>query len=353
MKRIIHPTSLTPEALDEYLAAGWFRVSQTLMTCRAIMTRQALRSTVWTRIDLQNFQFKKSLRRVMRRVESSFDVVISRATLDQRREDLYQRYLTFVDGSRAETLYKFLYDDGDNLGLFDTWEVSIWNGNDLIAFSWFDLGAQSAESLIGVFEPEFAAYGLGLYTMLRELQFTSQTGRRFFYPGYVLPGDPSMDYKLRPGHVWFLDDRTNHWHPWSTFTTSDYKPPIDRLAHTLSSARSALAAAGVPSKMLVNPMFEIPAHVESLSMCLSQPLVLDCFPDRTQPRRLMVTWCFSEQAFLVLHCLWVIAKPTNDASRGLTLLLVEGRRCVGPNLSDAVEEVWCMSTEDPPPHDLL
>ena len=76
--------------------------------------------------------------------------------------------------------------------MFDTREVRVWNGDRLVAFSWFDLGRESVQSLIGVYEPSMARQSLGFYTMLLEVQHALEQGLRFHYPGYVLPGDPAM-----------------------------------------------------------------------------------------------------------------------------------------------------------------
>ena len=50
--RVVRPNRLSPAELDAYLAAGWYRIGQTLMTCRFLLFEGTLRSTVWTRTRL-------------------------------------------------------------------------------------------------------------------------------------------------------------------------------------------------------------------------------------------------------------------------------------------------------------
>ena len=50
--RILRPERILPEELDSYLARGWYRIGQTLMTCRFVLYDGNLRSAVWTRSPL-------------------------------------------------------------------------------------------------------------------------------------------------------------------------------------------------------------------------------------------------------------------------------------------------------------
>ncbi len=347
MKRVLSPRRLSPRELDDYLHRGWFRIGQTLITCRALIAQQTLLSTVWTRTDLQDYRFKGSLRRVMRRVEERFEVTVGPARVDDEHEELYQRYLGSVGGSRARSLDHFLFDGEPDRGLFQTWEVTLREEGELVAFSLFDLGHESLQSLLGVYNPELARYGLGFYTLLREVQFGVESGRRYFYAGYVLPGDPMMDYKLRTGNVWYLDERADRWRPWSEFTPLVYVPPVERLRAALDEVQRRLSKHRIPARPLLYPMFELPAHTPTLSMCLDQPYVLECLPERHPVAALLVTWDIDAETYSLVHALRAVAHAKKRPSEEVGLLVVVEQRSFGHDLDDLLQHLIRVA-ENPP-----
>lgn len=339
MKKIISPETLTARQLDDYLHRGWFRVGQTLITCRALAIKKRLCSTVWTRTDLRNYALKASLRRVVRKVEERFQITVSPVCLDDEHEALYQRYLTVTDGSRAPTLKSFLFDDEPSRDLFDTWEVTVRDGGTLVAFSFFDLGEESLQSLIGVYEPTLARYGLGIYTMLREVDFGVETGRRFHYAGYVLIGDPRMDYKLRPGGASILDDRSGDWLPWGALAAGHYTPAVERQRAALERARLRLQEAGVPASLRVYMLFELPVHIAELASCITQPLFLDCLPPRGDNQKLLILWDIERESYSLVHALSIQARTKGEDPEDLELFAEIARHPSCAGLDEVIDAI--------------
>ncbi|MFT4974201.1 MAG: hypothetical protein ACI8S6_000083, partial [Myxococcota bacterium] len=73
---MVHPTSLSPEALDAYLERGWYRMGQSVFTCRFVTFNGTLFPTIWVRLPLQGYTFRKSLRRRMRRNSHRFTIEV-------------------------------------------------------------------------------------------------------------------------------------------------------------------------------------------------------------------------------------------------------------------------------------
>jgi arginyl-tRNA--protein-N-Asp/Glu arginylyltransferase len=303
--RIIRPEQLEPSELDDYLEEGWYRIGQTMMTCRFLMWGHTLRSAIWTRVPLEQYRFRKSLRKLMSRVERRFQITEGPLVVDAEREALYQRYLTVASGERASTLREFLYGGSDR-DLFHTRELRITEAGRLVGFSWFDLGEVSLQSLIGVYEPDHARLSLGFYTMLAELRYGIEAGLRYHYSGYVLPGELAMDYKLRVGGLEFLETRTRDWRPWEEFTRREM--PTERLRSALWTARSALRRRGVPASVRGYPMFEVGADNPELEACLDQPLVVECYPRRGSNTALMVTWDLDRRRYSLLRCVRAVGR---------------------------------------------
>ena len=72
--RIHRPERFTPDELDGYLARGWYRIGQTLMTCRFVLYDGVLRSAVWTRAPLSSVQLGKSSKKLLQRNDRRFRI---------------------------------------------------------------------------------------------------------------------------------------------------------------------------------------------------------------------------------------------------------------------------------------
>jgi arginine-tRNA-protein transferase len=118
----------------------------------------------------------------MARNARRFRVEIGDLVLDSAHEQLYARYREMAGGARAESLDQVLGGEEGRL-LFHTREISIWSDDALVAFSWFDLGETSVQSLIGVYEPAYRKHGLGFYTLLLEIEHAAALGMSFHTPG--------------------------------------------------------------------------------------------------------------------------------------------------------------------------
>ena len=293
--------------LDRFLASGWYRIGPTLMTCRCLVFSGVLRSSVWTRLPLEDFRFKKSLRKLMSKNGRRFRITCGAYTIDAQREALYQRYRVTVHGERSPSLRDFLFGD-TSTHAFDTREIAIWDGETLVAFSWFDEGLQSLQSLIGVYDPDYRQHSLGFYSMLLEIEYGLRTGKTFHYAGYVLPGDSSMDYKLRVGDLEFLDQDTRTWRPWSE--VDQYALPTTRLENALARVVDRLQSYGIPSTVRPYPWFDAGVYNPALSRCIDQPLLLETEPFLAQP--LVVTWDLDESAYHLYRCVRAVAIIPGD-----------------------------------------
>jgi len=68
---------------------------------------------------------------------------------------------------------------------------------ELLAASFFDVGECSVSSIYGIFEPTETARGLGILTMLKEIEFALGQGKELYYHGYAYEGESFYDYKKR------------------------------------------------------------------------------------------------------------------------------------------------------------
>ncbi len=303
--RVIKPTSLSRPELDRYLSRGWYRIGQTMMTCRFVLFSDVLRSAVWTRLELDAHTFRKSQRRVMRRIEEQLRVEVGDPIIDDAHEAVYQRYRTIARGERSATLTDFLYGDRvTSLDVFHTREIRFiledgTPGGRLVGFSWFDLGREALQSLVGVYDPAYGHLSLGYASMLYEMRWGMERGYRWFYPGYVLPGDAAMDYKLRAGAMEFLD-HDGSWRPWDAFDPTRQATRL--LEERLAVVRRHLEDREVPHAQELYPMFEAPAWHTNLANCLPEPMVVT-IPLAAPRNVLCVSWDMERAAYRLRRCL--------------------------------------------------
>lgn len=285
---------LSPTTIDNYLEQGWFRFGGVMRTTRySVWEERDLRTTLWIRSRLDDYQFSRSNRRLLRKTHDRFEIRQHPMVVDARHQELYAAYIVHVGGDRPGTLVDFLGGE-DAAAMWNTEEISIWDDGELVGFCYFDAGNQSLMSLLGVFSPLYARQSLGYATLLLETEVALQRGMRFHYSGYVLPGEPRMDYKLRVGGIEFLEPDEGTWHPWSAFRPEML--PDRRMRRQLDKVGRELAMRGVRCRRMLNPLFEM-AHTAALDeQMVDQPMVL-LVGERTPLH--LITWDDPERRFVV------------------------------------------------------
>lgn len=315
--RVAFPEQVKPEQLDQWLARGWYRMGQAVFTCRFVVHEGILRPAIWTRVTLQGYRFRKSLRRLMARTERDFRVSIGRPVLTPEHHKLYARYRASMSGDRPADLDALL-----SCGLpgqaWDSRIVELRDGDRLAAFSIFDLGEESVQSVSGVYDPDYARASLGFATMLLEMRLAQSRGLRFYYSGYVMPGEPAMDYKLRTGSVEYYEPETGQWKPWETIDS--YTMPTERMHAALRRAQDCLRERGVQQRLVQYRWYDLSAWNPGVEGCIEQPLVLLS----PAPRGLWaVTWHLDRARYALQRCSPAVMRSPEGHSTTDGLLFVE------------------------------
>lgn len=232
-----HKAVPVQEVLDEFLAKGWYRMNNYLFTIHCMFFENMVSSVLWLRLPLRLFKKSKSLRQIYNRVHSNFRVEIRKATYSKSQEVLYKKYVIDLK-ERSGSFASYV---GNR---FDTYEVNVYDGDLLIAFSYFDLGKNSIASIIGVFHPHYQKYSLGIFTMLAEVEYGIQNGFDYYYPGYVVLKNPIFDYKLRIKPMEFYQPSKQSWIPWESFTPSH--DLIEIMSRKINALAKVLRSEGIP-----------------------------------------------------------------------------------------------------------
>lgn len=299
------PQSLSPARLDRYLAGGWFRSGPSLFRAKVLCLEGNMYSVVNIRVQLENYHFSKSLRKILNRNEQRFRVEFGHATVDDAKERLYafqkQRFKGFIFDSLDELLFS-----GNAPFVYDTREVRIYDDAKLIAASYFDQGQQSTASLLGLYDPAYSKYSLGIYTMLHEIRYAQSQGHKFYYPGYVLKGYDGFDYKLRLGNISYYNWQ-GRWRPFDRLREEAFSVPV--LEEKIREAESYLRMYEIPFTKQYYPFFSIGYLNMAEEEFLRSPLYLMISREQIQDRtRYLVMEYVMEEDLYFLS--WVV--PDDD-----------------------------------------
>jgi len=294
-----HLDSLSPQEFDNFLAEGWYPMGQTIFTTHFLCFFQQFYSAIWIRLPLQGYQYSKSLRKIIRRNNERFRCAIRQAVLTDEKEALYQKYRHTFAGNLPKTLRECHFDYGDD-NIYDIREVTVYDGQRLIACSYFHLGHRGAASIQGFYDPNYGSYSLGLYTMLEEIRYCMASGIDFFYPGYVVPGYQRFDYKLRIGQVEYYELRNREWFPYHTLKEENL--PLTVMENRLRELLASLHTARLPGKLMYYPLFEICFFRYDDTLYLKYPIFLLSNIHVNELSYIIIVYDLIEQAYILMRC---------------------------------------------------
>lgn len=294
-----YPEILMPEELDSYLAKGWYRMGQTIFTTHFLCFGEQFYSAVWIRQNLEDFKFSKSQRKLLRKSMEMFHIEVRQGRIDEEKERLYRKYKVSFPGVIAPSLRDSLLD-GEDYNIYNTLEVTIYHGKKLVSCSFFDIGNESAASIIGIYDPDYKQYSLGYLTMLIEMTFCLERGIQFYYPGYVVPGYSRFNYKLRIGDVDYYDLNTGHWLPFQSLKQKQI--PLEKIKSKLSELSVQLSTDGITSKLYYYPLFEANLFGFWRAQYFDYPLMVAIRPDQNQNVFLIAVYSLQDEAFQLMQC---------------------------------------------------
>ena len=252
-------------------------------------------SVVNIRLGLDQYSIKKRHRKIKSRVENRFTITCGEVTLRDEHQRLYEQHKSRFKGFIHATLDEYLHA-GFHSTVFDTMQICVFDGDQLIAASYFDLGERSMASLIGMYDEAYADYSLGIYTMLKEIEFGQSTHRRWYYPGYVLDKPSSFDYKLQLGNMEYYTPSKR----WGSHVNYDPKQTLAfGLRKAMSRLEKALKQEGIQFRKWHYPYFSMGYMPLWKNRFLHLPLVFELGHDHEGS--LMMGFCPESQEYLLLR----------------------------------------------------
>ena len=277
--QVHYPFSLFGENLDDYLENGWFRSGQVIYTSKILNFDGELFSPVRIRLPLEGYTFRKRLRKLWNKNQKRFRTVVSKAQFSKEQENLYQIHKKKFSGYVAPTLVDSLLE-GNPINIYNTYQVAVYDGDQLVAVSFFDLGKTSMASIMGLYLPEYESYSLGFYTMLAEIDFGKNQGFQFYYPGYVIPGYPKFDYKLKIGPVDFYEQEEDEWLPFDQMNPADL--PAQKTERKLQEMSELLSEQNIANQLYFYPLYDKNLMGNSPEVQeMQSPFFIKCFSEKS------------------------------------------------------------------------
>ncbi|GAB4434566.1 MAG: hypothetical protein OHK0011_17710 [Turneriella sp.] len=234
----IYPEHMAGELLDRFLAAGWYRIGQSLITTDLITHGEILVPVFWLRLDLSAYRPSRSARRIRRRC-AHLQTEILPFTITPEIEALYSRYREALSHSISPSAHEYLLDAEWN-NAFDSRLIEIRDAGKLVAAGYFDLGARCSTGILHIYDPDLSQLSLGKLLYLETIEYSRSRGHRYYYPGYLSTATAKFDYKLfadphstevflRPLRRWVPYSRVAHklrrWGDMVTAVTGRHRLP--------------------------------------------------------------------------------------------------------------------------------
>lgn len=248
LAQVHFPQSLSGEELDRYLSEGWFRMGQTIFTTNFLNFKQQFYSAIWLRLRLKDCAPTR-LEEKLLRLNSNFSIEITKAKVDQEKENLYARYRAQVPFEPSSSLQALLFGRATE-NVYQTMEITVRDNGRLVGCGFFDLGKKSTAGISSFYDPDYKKYSLGKFLIHQKIVFSRNCGYEFFYPGYFVPGYSPFDYKLKiyPAAQEYFDLATSHWSPMHRFSAG--QTPLAVMQARLTELHGQLTALQIPSSVL-------------------------------------------------------------------------------------------------------
>lgn len=191
-----HAENVSPAQMDTLWENGWRHFGTHFFRYNLGIYEFDIRRVIPLRIRLGDFSLSKSQRRILRK-NSDLKTVIAPIEITTDAEVIFARHKLRFGHGVPDSVYDFL-SRSPSKEPCEAKQLSVYYAGDrLIAESYFDIGGKAISGIYAMFEPEYASRSLGIFTMLKEIEFAIDSGKEFYYPGYCYDGDSFYDYKKR------------------------------------------------------------------------------------------------------------------------------------------------------------
>ena len=200
--------SCTAQQCEALIERGWRRFGNMFFRpiCRDCTACESIK------IDVKNFRFSKSVRRIIRK-NGDLRVRMQPPSLSHAHLELFERYHRYMQGRKgwehqavtARNYYMSFVHGHSTFG----YEILYFDGDRLIAVDLVDILPDGISSIYFFYDPDYAPYSLGKYSLYRQIMLAQQRGLSWIYLGYYVEACDSLSYKKEYTPYFMLESRPN------------------------------------------------------------------------------------------------------------------------------------------------
>ncbi|MFT5836253.1 MAG: arginyl-tRNA--protein-N-Asp/Glu arginylyltransferase [Sulfurimonas sp.] len=150
------------------------------------------------KIDVKNFKFSKSHRRVMKKA-TFIKSYIQTPTMTKAHIDLFEKYHQYMkekkDWEHSKTNPQNYYSSFVNGHNGFGYEVLYYLDDKLIGVDLIDILEDGISSIYFYYDPDYMKYSLGKLSLLFQIEFAKTKNKDWIYLGYYVKDCSSLSYK--------------------------------------------------------------------------------------------------------------------------------------------------------------
>jgi leucyl-tRNA---protein transferase len=323
LAQVHFPQTVLTEELDRYLAEGWFRMGQTIFTTNFLNFNKNFYSAVWLRLVLSECGRQQSFEK-LKKLNSKFRISFKPATVTDEKEILFSRYRREISFEASPSVGHLLFGREHADTVFRTQEVTIRDGDKLIACGFFDIGKNSAAGISSFYDPQYKKYSLGKFLIFLKIEYCASHGLKYFYPGYFVPGYSAFDYKLKFHHhaLEYLQLSSSKWTSIKEFGPASN--PMLVMREKLADLHQQLTADGMRSKVFYYEYYDANlVHDLSHLELFDAPMFVHYYDEMEGVINGLVTFDVRDQQYhwLIVKSLWASDVPMTQEDHFASHLL--------------------------------
>jgi arginine-tRNA-protein transferase len=150
------------------------------------------------RIDVENFKFSRSLRRIENRAKRELRIETNAPSVNASRVDLYNEHKVNRQLSDGQPpIAEEGYRDFLVATCCDTFELSFYEGEKLLAVSVVDRAEEALSAVYCCYNSDAEKYSVGTLNILHQLRLCQEWGLKYLYLGLYIGDCEAMKYKSR------------------------------------------------------------------------------------------------------------------------------------------------------------
>ena len=183
---------LTPEDFDYMLRNGWrhFGYYFFMPNCLKCNKCRPIRTPI------SNFKPSKSQRRNLKKNNNRVSVEFKPLVFSEEVYTIYKKHslVKFNQEANIKEFKESFFSDA----LMGNSILSLYRVNGkLVGVGFLDISKEALSSIYFCYDTDFSSLGLGVYSVLKEIEYGGSLGKEFYYLGYYIKENQSMEYKAK------------------------------------------------------------------------------------------------------------------------------------------------------------